>query len=98
MLMFVMMTLPGKQWPEPIAEVTQKGSKEVCIESTHPDMKPFFEALYDKGISWNGTTFFPQDSGFLDAFEQVFCSGSYMYLNDEANIQVQSFASIGQVA
>lgn len=94
-----MMNTQGSHWPEAVAEIIEKQDGSVIIKPINPDLKPFFEALTDKGVeSPRGQKILPTDKGFLPAFEDVFCSGSYMYLNSEATPNIQSFATASQVA
>lgn len=96
--MYIMMNTQGSHWPEAVAEIIENLDGSVIIQAINPDLKPFFEALTDKGVDSQGQKILPTDEGFLPAFEDIFCSGPYMYLSPEATPQIQSFATASQVA
>ena len=87
---------PESGEPEAIAQMNTNGSG-VEFMDIHPDYRPFFEALTDKGVNWSGKHFGVQDDNFIKAFENAFCASAYMFLHPEATLQSEPLGSM-QVA
>ncbi len=94
--MFVFAPVSGSHIPEAVARLNQSGTS-IIFEDIHPEFRPFFEALTDKGVNHSGKRFCVGDKHFLSAFEDVFCAGSYMFLHPEATLQSEPLGSV-QVA